>query len=409
MDHVTVPTTRDLALNMRVLFVARTLNPANPLPSPHAEYYFYSAMVNNGLDVHLVGPIYKRGNFLEGLIKKLYCWFSQKRYLKYHLSTVWRASREVTRAVEELHPHVVFSAILPPLVFYAGSVPCIMRVDSLTLTNERQFPTLGRLALKGTVWQEKQALGRCARIITHSEWARDGIIHDYGIPPERIVTFPLPAPLPPSVVPNEVDFQMREGNGYLRLLFVGQDPARKGLDIALQVVEGLNARGFPARLVVCGISQRGMPESTHVDYAGFYNKSNEQELTRYVALYRSAHFLLHPARFEPYGQVTSEAAAFGLPVITNDVGGLSSAVTSESGIVLPPHAPPELYIQTIINLMANPDEYRRLCYMAHERYKRELNWDVCGKRLAEVIREVVAESGSGAAPSPREHSGEFIR
>ncbi len=390
---------------MRVLFVARTLNPANPLPSPHAEYYFYSAIANNGFDVHLVGPIYKRSNLLERLVRGLYCRLSRKRYLKYPLSTVWGVSREMTLAAQKVRPDVIFSAILPPLVFYSGKAPYIMRVDSLTLANEQQFPTLGKLALKGTVWQEKRALSRCSRVITHSEWAKESILHDYGVPQEKIVTFPLPAPLPPSVVPDEVDFRMREqSNGYLKLLFVGQEPVRKGLDIALQVVEGLNARGFSARLVVCGADREEVPASDYVDFVGFYNKGNEQELVQYLALYRSAHFLLHPARFEPYGQVTSEAAAFGLPVITNAVGGLSSAVTSESGIVLPPHAPPELYIQTIINLMARPDEYRRLCYTAHERYKRELNWDVCGKRLADVIREVIVESREN--PSQALESGQ---
>ncbi len=371
---------------MKVLFATRKFDPRNPMPSTHVEFYFHSAFVNNGFEVITVGPFIKYHNRLEKTIKRVYRRLARGGYVKYPLSSVWRVSRDVNRMEKLTNPDLVFAVVPPPFVFYNGRAPCVLRADSLSLTNHQQYPTFGRSALACMAWQDRRALKKCARIITHSDWSKDGLIRDYSVPPEKIVVLPLAAPLASSDVPDHVDVGAKRLVPPYRLLFVGREAYRKGLDVAIEVVDTLNAWGIPAELTVCGLHDK---DSAHTHFAGLLRKSDPEQLQRYIGFYRQAHFVLHPARFEPYGQFTSEAAAFGVPVITNDVGGLRAAVTDESGVVLPRGSPPAAYAEIISELVSNSDRYYALCASTRARYERDLTWDVLGKQLAVVLRHVV--------------------
>jgi glycosyltransferase involved in cell wall biosynthesis len=193
------------------------------------------------------------------------------------------------------------------------------------------------------------------------------------------------------VIPQEIDIpNWKALNGPIRLLLVGRDYRRKGIDIAVEMVHRLNGLGTRAELTVCGV--HGKPDE-YVRFVGPYKKSNPAELEQYVSLYRQAHFLIHPALFEAAGIVPGEAAAFGTPTITNDTGGLATTVSDgESGIVLPKSSPAEAYVEVINNLCSHPEAYFDLCRKARERYERELNWETAGKRLGEILRQVVQEN-----------------
>jgi len=391
---------------MKVLFATRKFNPRNPVPSTHVEYYFYSALVNNGFSVETVGPFIDYHYSFEVIIHKIYRRLTGMRFVKYPFSSVYRISKEVNRAEKLLNPDLVFAVVTPPFVFYDGQAPCILRGDSFTLSNQQQFPTFGDLALACMVWQEKRVCKKCVRIITHSNWSKAGLVKSYGVPSEKVEILPLGAPIANSEIPESLWVKESKNlTSPYRLLFIGRDIYRKGLDIAIETVNILNARGISAELTVCGTQKEDLyhirhanfmrendpDQIAHVRFVGFLNKNNPEQMQCYVNLYRQAHVVIHPARFEPYGQFTSEAAAFGVPVITNDVGGLSSSVTDDSGIVLPRDSPPEAYATTITDLVQNPNKYYALCASAKSRYERELRWDIVGKRLAIIMKEVVDE------------------
>ena len=150
---------------------------------------------------------------------------------------------------------------------------------------------------------------------------------------------------------------------------MGREYHRKGIDVALDVVEQLNENGVLAELRVCGLEGE---DTAYAKFVGLFRKSVPEELEQYIALYHWAHFLIHPARFEPAGIVPGEAAAFGTPTITNDVGGLATTVEhGESGIVLPGGSPPEAYVEAIIGLVNNPKRYYDLSARTRQRYERE--------------------------------------
>jgi glycosyltransferase involved in cell wall biosynthesis len=383
---------------MKVLYAAYRHNPTNPDLSSGADYQFYTAIKHRAASVRIhqreLGSLW----WGERLLRRVHEFYYQNksRYAKFPLTRAWRESNTLSRAEKDWQPDVVFTMFPPGLVFYRGTAPAVYRLDTTFWGWQKQYPEFSNLALQLSMWEEKRAFASCARIITHSEWTRNILINRYDVDPDIIRVFSNPAALPSSVVPSELDVQtLQKLRTPVRLLFVGKDYHRKGEDFAVKIVNRLNAEGVESKLVVCG-GPRKESTSPHIHYVGYFRKTIPDELQQYVSLYHQAHLLLHPARFDPSPIVTSEAAAFGVPTITNAVGGIPTSVKhDESGIVLPKGSEPDRYVQAIKELIQNPDRYSSLCMSTYHRYKRELNWDVAGKKLMMVLKEAACASKGG--------------
>lgn len=103
----------------------------------------------------------------------------------------------------------------------------------------------------------------------------------------------------------------------LKILFVGKEWKRKGLDIAMQTVEQLIEANDNVRLIVKGPSQQEL--SRHMKIPRWM----EVQGWDFEIDWPSYDLLLHPARQEPFGMVVAEARAHGLPVVVSkNVGAL---------------------------------------------------------------------------------------
>jgi glycosyltransferase involved in cell wall biosynthesis len=379
---------------MKVLYVAYRYDPRDPDLGSGSDYSFYSAIKRHGIDIEILGPFSNKPVFGERVIEKFYRKVTHKRYLKDSISSSWLASRVLNQAVKLRKPDVIFTLFLPPMVFYTGNVPCVFRVDATFrgLEEAWPWPLYGKLALSLSFWQENRVYRNCSKVITHSEWTRNILINQYGLDVSRIEMFPRPSELPPHVVPDRIDIGVdKRLETPLRLLVVSRTYELKGTDIAIEVTRQLNTLGIPTQLTVCGLSPRDIVEDPNVKYVGPYKKANPEQLAQYIELYRRAHFLVHPARYEGAGIVPGEAAAFGTPTITNNAGALATTVKDGvSGIVLSKGSTPGAYTKVITGFLNDPEKYYDLCVSTRQRYEQELNWDVAGERLISILREVVS-------------------
>ena len=373
---------------MKVLFVAYHDPTVMDLASG-VDHFHYRAICEHGFDVKTIDSLVIPPVPFERLLARVYK-RTGNRYMKFNMTTCWKASQATNKAVRELNPDLVFTIAHFPLVFYKGAAPCVYSIDATSYGVETLWPIYGQPAEWANMWQEKRAHNRCARILTNSDWSKGILENAYGVPGQKIRVFILPSALPLQVVPKTIDVRSwKELIEPVRLLLVGRDYRRKGIDVGIEIVHKLNAAGMRAELTICGA--QGKPDE-YVRFVGPFKKSDPDQLEKYVALYRQAHLLIHPAIFEPAGIVPSEAAAFGTPTITNDAGGLATTVKDgESGFVLPKGSPAEVYVQKIIELVNNPDAYYTLCRKTRERYERELNWGYAGKWLADILHEVIHE------------------
>jgi glycosyltransferase involved in cell wall biosynthesis len=354
-----------------------------------SDYHYLQAVQNNGFDVKVIGPFKAPPIWPEQIFSKIYQ-RSGKRYLKNNLTTAWLASRATNRASEHWKPDILFTHYPSPLIFYHAGIPCVYRTDSTFYGVDQEYPQYGKLTLWLQIWQEKRAFGHSAKIITHSEWSGRILSNFYKVPGNRIIVYPEPSALPAHIIPKVINiYEWKMLERPLRLLLVGRDYRRKGIDIAVEVVHRLNAKGIQTELTVCGAQGQA---DEFVRFVGPFKKSIPDQLEQYVDLYRKAHLLIHPALFDAGPIAPGEAASFGTPTITNDVGGMRTTVLEGvSGIVLPKWSPPEAYVKAITELVKDPQRYYSLCQKARDRYERELNWAVVEKRFGEILRQVVQE------------------
>ncbi len=376
---------------MKVLYGAFRYDPRDPDAGSGTDYQFCRAMEREGVEVRVVGPFPGPFPRHEQAVRRIYTRVTGKDYLPWDLSSLLKASRSLTREARSWNPDLVFS-FATPFFRYRGSAPYVWSMDTTVWGKQGGWADYGRLPFRLLQYMEGRVIRRSALIFTFSEWCRQQAAHAYQVSPEKIDVFPIPAALPPHVVPAQVAVEeVKRLVGPLRLLLVGRAYERKGVDIAAAVVQQLNQEGIAAELTVCGTAG---PPHPFVRYVGPFEKAKEDELQQYVGLYRDAHLLLHPARFEPAGIVPAEAAAFATPTLTNAAGGLATTVKDGvSGVVLPEGSAPQAYVEVIRALVHDPAGYYALCKQAKTRYAQELTWEAAGKHLVQGLQRVVQREG----------------
>ncbi len=239
---------------MKVLYVAYRHDPRDPDAASGSDYNFYRAIKEHGFNIKLLGPFVDPPHLLERGIKRIYQMLTAKKYLKFNLSNAFWVSRTVDRVVKSWKPDVVFTIFPNVLTFYSGTVPCISRLDTTFYGQQKNYPLYGYLPLRISMWQEKKVFAKCSRIITQSEWSKNILVDVYGVKSEEVVVFPNPSALPDHIVPSKVDPVVDKVQWPpIKLLLVGRDYQRKGVDVAIETAKKLHARGLPTELTICGV------------------------------------------------------------------------------------------------------------------------------------------------------------
>lgn len=183
-------------------------------------------------------------------------------------------------------------------------------------------------------------------------------------------------------------------NRECQLLLIGYDPYRKGLDTAIHVTDRLCSKGLPAVLHVIGMHEPPRVRRHNVHFHGPLDKSNEQQWAILNKLYLNSFVFILPSRAECLGLVLCEAAAFGLPAIVPQVGGMPEIVADgHTGCVVDARATPEEYANAMLGLWKDAAVYRRLSHNARTKYEKVLNWERCIQSLTALMYGELLEEG----------------
>lgn len=234
---------------------------------------------------------------------------------------------------------------------------------------------------------EAKAIARADRIVVSSEWARHSVVVDYGYPPDHVAV----ASYGPNLdsVPSDQEVFRRllpENQTACRILFLAVDWTRKGGDIALAAFLELLDRGMDAEFLVVG----SRPDVSHprVRVVPSLDKNDPVQYAKLLELILASHFMLVPTRADCTPIAFSEAAGYGIPVVTTDVGGVSSVVRhGESGFVFPLDAPPEVYARAIHQTWQDKEAYARMVQASRRHSRERLNWDAWAARIRDAINE----------------------
>jgi len=102
--------------------------------------------------------------------------------------------------------------------------------------------------------------------------------------------------------------------------------------------------------------------------------------------FSKTHVLLVPTRAECFGVVFAEAAAFALPGVATDVGGVSDAVAhGRSGFLFSLEKGPIAYADLLQRLALDRAYYQTVALNAFRRYETTLNWKVAAQRFTNSL------------------------
>jgi glycosyltransferase involved in cell wall biosynthesis len=178
------------------------------------------------------------------------------------------------------------------------------------------------------------------------------------------------------------------------LLFVGLDWQRKGGDVAVEAARQLNESGIPTKLRIIGHPPSGsLPH--YVEAVGLLDKQQPDGYKKFVEIYRTSDIFILPSRAECYGVVVPEAAAFGLPALICDTGGLADCVLDgTNGFRLPVADDGTLFAQKAKDILSDYETFARNAY---SEFENRMNWDTSVGLLVKLLklasgRDVVSET-----------------
>jgi glycosyltransferase involved in cell wall biosynthesis len=154
-----------------------------------------------------------------------------------------------------------------------------------------------------------------------------------GIAPDKISVIPY------GVNTDTFQLSYPSGDGPIKVLYVGQKVARKGLRMLLRVWQELQPAD--ARLLLAGGHVRD--KSVLQGFEDLFTETSRIGTGDLVRLYQEADIFVLPSLAEGFGHVYLEALSCGVPIIcTDNTGGADIIRNGESGWILPAGDPAAL-------------------------------------------------------------------
>jgi glycosyltransferase involved in cell wall biosynthesis len=178
------------------------------------------------------------------------------------------------------------------------------------------------------IYLDRLAYKKSKLILAASEMMKDELIDLYKVDPKKIRVL-----LPPIDAErfhskgkqHKAEFRTKYNfsEDKKSLLFLTTGNERKGYPLLLKAMEQLQDE--PIELIVAGVKPMSTSLS-NVKYIGYAEKPEE--------LLWAADGLIHPALYEPFGQVVTESIQCGTPALISNMVGAKQIVSSDVGEVI---------------------------------------------------------------------------
>jgi glycosyltransferase involved in cell wall biosynthesis len=295
-------------------------------------------------------------------------------------------ARQISAVADRVQPDIVLAPGTIPVAHLGLDVPVVTWTDATFAGMVDFYPSftgLSRRTLRLGHAVERAALGRASLALYSSDWAAESAISAYGVARHSVGVIPFGAN---SVDPGAVGTPASE---VCRLLIVGRDWHRKGVDIAVSTLERLRESGVAASLDIVGCSPppgTELPPGVTVHHS--LDKNDPRAVEELAGLYRDATFFLLPTRADCTPIVLAEAQAYGLPVLVSGVGGCPSMVRrGQSGEVFELSEFAARAAGYIAGVRASAGRYAELRAGARAMYEESLNWSSSVRRLLDLVHE----------------------
>lgn len=311
------------------------------------------------------------------------------QYSEWFLEDLWKHVRKDIRGGIVLNCFQLY----PRSILLDPSIQCWMYIDQ-TLTQQFDYygtkTVVSSLMRSSALAREREGYLRVRGIIAHSGWAAQSIIEDYQIDPAkvRIVVPGANLQLPPGAdqegaPATETQYSQ---NGRLKLIFVGKDARRKGLDRLIRALLLARAEGAECTLSVVGADASAVPEGLRsavgVTWLGFIDK--RRDASKFLRLLKAHDVGCLLSRAEAGGIGLREYHLAGLAVLGPDTGGAPDHMIADASIKVSPQAEAEEISSILLSLCANRAKVEKMKAASRARC-RELTWEFAAKQISQVL------------------------
>lgn len=254
---------------------------------------------------------------------------------------------------------------------------------------ERQFPYI-ILAHDVEIYRSKGRMNDLVRrgmMLCRAKWIAANsrhtklLIKEWGIPDSRIKI--IHPPISAEAIDASACIERNHwGEHQLKLVTVCRLVKAKGIDIVIRALTNLRERRIPYRYVIAGegaerrnleglTGKLGLTDSIH--FTGPISDAEKWRLLQESDLYVMPSKVNPQVQHEGFGISFIEAAAFGVPGVGSNAGGIPDAVIDgETGILVPQESPEKL-AAALCFLYQNPERLREMSLAARERARSQFS------------------------------------
>ena len=265
--------------------------------------------------------------------------------------------------------------------------PCPAAVTVHDLAYYARPETFGRLSRWFLRLATKTAVRRSAAVIVPSQATAADVTRVFPDSAGRVhVIHHGIDPAPDLEAARRADTRARLGLPEHYVLHVGTIQARKNVDVVIDAVRRLRARGLPHRAVVVGrkgwLAAAAMREIERDDTALWLPHVTDADL---AVLYAEADAFASPSAYEGFGFAVADALAAGVPTVIADVSSLPE-LCGQAAARLPEPTPAAL-ATTLEAILTEPG--KRSALAAHgPRRAAEFTWSRSAAQHAAVYRAI---------------------
>lgn len=228
--------------------------------------------------------------------------------------------------------------------------------------------------LRKTIEQERMVYEKASLIFSMSEWLRESLIRDFGIPEQKVVTVFAGTNLEARDFKKHYDGKT--------ILFVGRNFERKGGHALLTAFKAVRKEVKDAKLLIVG-------PNLNIDEEGvkILGRVNDKQVL--AELFRQASVFALPSLYEPFGIVFAEAFAYKTPSIGSSICAMPEIIENEKGGFLVPPGDHRALSKRLIDLLRDEALSRQMGEYGFHKVKTIFNWDVVLEKMISSYLKMV--------------------
>ena len=305
------------------------------------------------------------------------------------LESLWRPVAERVRGGVVINQFQLY----PPTILHDKSVEKWFYLDAtLTLLNKHYGDAPGGRSFRERLRRERENYHAAAGVMTMSRFAADSVVADYGVPPSKVHVV-----VPGANITGEAYRQWERhvpdptigavgADAPIRMLFVGREVVRKGLDRLLEAISVGRRLGLKANLRIIGLSKEdvlpAMREIPGVEWEGPVYRRTESG--RFLDLVSQCDLGCLLSRADFSAIALREYLALGMVVLGPSVGGCADLMRPDSSIAIAADATVDQVAKALLELEADRGRFARMRASAWE-HRRSALWDASVQQIAEIL------------------------